>query len=129
MIFRRKKQSEAPDSTPIMRGRTSVDKDANPLARRFNPNDEPDTIDLAEPAGFPSEPGTAELTAEKSDPQDLSVIALDPETGKLYARPGKGSQVVQLEGEPVLASTELRPGDRVRIGPLEMQISRVSRKE
>jgi hypothetical protein len=125
MIFRRKKQSEAPEGTPVMRGRDSLEDDSNPLARRFHPIDEPDTIDLAQPAGFPTEPGTADLAAKNPDSQGLGIITLVPETGKIYAQPGKGDQMIHLEDEPVLAPTELRPGDRVRIGTLEMKISQV----
>ena len=58
-----------------------------------------------------------------------SQLELAAGTGKLYAQPGKGEQVVYLDGEAVLAPTELRPGDRVRIGSLELQLSRVSKEE
>jgi len=112
-----------------MRGRGNVENGDNPLARRFRPEDEPDTIDLQKPASFNDEPGTADLAAQRSKPDSLGVVTLAAGTGKLYAQPGKGEQVVYLDGEAVLAPTELRPGDRVRIGSLELQLSRVSKEE
>jgi hypothetical protein len=125
MIFRRKKQSEAPAGERVLRGRDSVKNGDNPLARRFHPDDEPDTIDLEHAPGFPDEPGTAELAAKKSVSAGLEVITLTPETGKIYVQPGTDEQVIYLEDEPVLSPTELRPGDRVRTGGLLVQISRV----
>jgi hypothetical protein len=124
MIFRRKKGTVTPVGPPVMRGRDSVEISDNPLARRFRPEDEPDTIDLLQPTGFNDEPGTAELAAKPSVVESLNVITLASETGKIYAQPGQGNQVVYLDGEAVLAPTELRPGDRVRIGNLELQLSR-----
>ena len=129
MIFRRKKQTVAPSGLPVMRGRDSVDSSDNPLARRFHPQDEPDTIDLQQPVSFNSEPGTADLADERSTPDSLGVVTLASGTGKLYVQPGKGDQLVCLDGEAVLAPTELRPGDRVRVGNLELQLSRVSKEE
>jgi hypothetical protein len=128
MIFRRKKQTAAPSGPPVMRGRGNVENGDNPLARRFRPEDEPDTIDLQKPASFNDEPGTADLAAQRSTPDNLGVVTLAAGTGKLYAQPGKGEQVVYLDGEAVLAPTELRPGDRVRIGNLELQLSRTAEK-
>ncbi len=66
MIFRRKKQTAEPADPPAMRGRDSVATGENPLARRFRTQDEPDTIDLQQPAGFNHEPGTADLAARPS---------------------------------------------------------------
>jgi len=129
MIFRRKKQTVTPASPPVMRGRGSIENSDNPLARRFHPQDEPDTIDLQQPAGFNAEPGTADLAPKRSAPENLGVVTLASETGKIYAQPGKGDQVVYLDGEAVLAPTELRPGDRVRVGNLELQISRVMKDD
>jgi len=125
MIFRRRKQSEVPAITPVMRTRESVDKGDNPLARRFHPEDEPDTIDLAQSSGFPDEPDTSERKAEKSLLAGLGLITLVEETGKMYAQPGTGNDVVYLGDEPILAPTELRPGDRVRVGELELRISKI----
>ena len=129
MIFRRKKQTVAPVDPPAMRGRDRVENVDNPLARRFQPLDEPDTIDLQQPAGFNPEPDTADVAASRATPGSLAVIALAADTGKIYAQPGKDDQAVYLDGEAVLAPTELRPGDRVRIGNLELQLSRVSKSD
>ena len=61
MIFRRKNdRSTGVESTARMRGRDSADKTRgtasgsaqNPLAKRFQAEDEPDTIDLDQPASF-----------------------------------------------------------------------------
>jgi hypothetical protein len=129
MIFRRKKQTAAPPDPPAMRGRDSVETGDNPLARRFHPQDEPDTIDLQQPAGFTHEPGTSDLAARRPEPESLAVITLAIETGKIYAQPGKDERAVYLDGETVLAPTELRAGDRVRIGNLELQLSRIKKDE
>lgn len=125
MIFRRRKQSEVPAFTPVMRTRESVDDGDNPLARRFHPDDEPDTIDLTHPSGFPAEPDTSERTTQKALLAGLGLVTLVEETGKLYAQPGSGNEVVYLGDEPVLAPTELRPGDRVRVGEIELRISKI----
>ncbi len=125
MIFRRKTPPAPPAGAPVMRGREGIENNDNPLARRFHADDEPDTIDLSQPARFPEEPGTADLSARKSEPGRLPVIELVPETGKLYVRPGAGEQVISLAGERVLSPTELRPGDRVQLPGLELVISRV----
>ena len=127
MIFRRKKQTDAPAQTPVLRGRDRVENSDNPLARRFHPEDEPDTIDLQQPAGFNTEPGTADLAAKRQATERLDIITLVPETGKIYAQRGDGDVTVFLDGEPVQAPTELRPGDRIRIGNLELQLSRVQK--
>jgi hypothetical protein len=129
MIFRRKKQTVRPVDPPVMRGRDSVEISDNPLARRFHPEDEPDTIDLQQPAGFNQEPGTVDVSARRSEPGSQAVITLAAETGKIYAQPGREDQAVYLDGETILAPTELRPGDRVRIGGLELQLSRVVKDE
>lgn len=100
----------------------------NPLARRFHPEDEPDTIDLDQAPGFPPEPGTAELASKKPEPGNAGVITLNPGTGKLYAHPVEGVTVF-LESEPVHAVTELRSGDRVRIGGFVMELSRAGKVE
>ncbi len=127
MIFRRKKQTDIPAQTPAMRGRDRAENSENPLARRFHPEDEPDTIDLQQPAGFNTEPGTADLSARRQAPESLSVITLNPATGKIYAQQRGGDLTVFLDGEPVRTPTELRPGDRVRIGDLELQLSRAQK--
>lgn len=128
MIFRRKKPSGPPVETPAMRGRNRPETGDNPLARRFHPEDEPDTIDLDQTPGFPAEPGTADLASKKPEPGGTGVILLNAGTGKLYAHPAEGVTVF-LEDEPVLAATELRPGDRLRIGGLVMELTRAGKTE
>jgi len=129
MIFRRKKDTVAPSDPPAMRGRDRVETRDNPLARRFHPQDEPDTIDLQRPAGFHPEPDTADLAASRTTPGSLAVITVAANTGKIYAQPVKDGPAVYLDGEKVLAPTELRPGDRVCIGNVELELSRVGKSE
>ena len=116
MIFRRKKQNIPPGAAPALRGRDSVENPDNPLARRFHPDDEPDTIDLQQPAGFNEEPGTRDLTSKTASPENLS------RTGKIDVQPGTAEHQVLLDGESVRAPTELRRGDRVQIGRFELQL-------
>lgn len=125
MIFRRNKPAQSPESkAPVLRGRDSSVSDDNPLARRFHPEDEPDTIDLQQPEGFNEEPGTADLTtnrAVKSAPADrVEIISMVPETGTFYVLPGTDENVTYLGNEPVTKPTELRPGDRIRAGKFEL---------
>ena len=127
MIFRRKKQNDKVVSPTAMRGRDSLANPQNPLARRFQPDDEPDTIDLQQPEGFTEEPSTRDLreentSPERANPDSLNIISFNPETGKCYVQPGGPEWPVSLEGEPVLAPTELRRGDRLRIGDFELQL-------
>lgn len=125
MIFRRNKPAQPSESkTPVMRGRESSASDDNPLARRFHPEDEPDTIDLQQPEGFNDEPGTADLTANSTVESEaaghVEIISMVPETGKFYVLPGTDENVTYLGNEPVTAPTELRPGDRIRAGKFEL---------
>ena len=125
MIFRRNKPAQPSESkTPVLRGRGSSVSEDNPLARRFQPEDEPDTIDLQQPEGFTEEPGTADLTASstvESEPAGhVEIISMVPETGKFYVLPGTDENVTYLGNEPVTAPTELRPGDRIRAGKFEL---------
>ena len=125
MIFRRNKPAQPSESkTPALRGRDTPVSDDNPLARRFHPEDEPDTIDLQQPEGFNDEPGTADLAANstvESDPAGhVEIISMVPETGKFYVLPGTDENVTYLGNEPVTAPTELRPGDRIRAGRFEL---------
>ena len=125
MIFRRNKPATPSDGkAPVLRGRESAAADENPLARRFHPEDEPDTIDLQQPAEFTEEPGTADLSAgadtETPAAGQVDVISMAPETGKIYVLPGTADNVTYLGGEPVLAPTELRPGDRIKVGKYEL---------
>ena len=68
-----------------------------------------------EPADLGSEdPKTAAL---QTDVSKLGrIISLDPDTGKFYIHPGTADLPVTLQGEPVLAPTELRRGDTIRVG-------------
>ena len=125
MIFRRNKPAQPSESkTPVLRGRDGSASDDNPLARRFHPEDEPDTIDLQQPEGFTDEPGTAELAAssvvESEAVGRLEIISMVPETGKFYVLPGTDENVTYLGNEPVTSPTELRPGDRIRAGKFEL---------
>lgn len=125
MIFRRNKPAQPSESkTPVLRGRDSSVSDDNPLARRFHPEDEPDTIDLQQPEGFTEEPGTADLATNSpvaSEPAGhVEIISMVPETGKFYVLPGTDDNVTYLGNEPVTAPTELRPGDRIRAGKFEL---------
>ena len=123
MIFRRKKATDtAGGGQAVMRGRDSAENSSNPLARRFHPDDEPDTIDLQQPEGFNAEPGTAGLEENRAAPEYLSVVTLVPETGKFYVHPGQGDSLTYLGDEVVRAPTELRRGDRIRIGDFELHI-------
>jgi hypothetical protein len=136
-MFRRKKSSEsglvAPaERRPVLRGRDAAAPAAgpadNPLARRFRPEREPATIDLTAPARFqlPSAAdGDPHTAAPQTDlPQLARVVSRDPQTGKFYVHPGHpgGDQSpVLLQGEPVRAPTELRPGDTIRAGDVEFR--------
>jgi hypothetical protein len=133
-MFRKKKSPEsglAPSDSqrPVLRGRDAAGAGAdNPLARRFRPEREPDTVDLTAPARFqpapsaPEDPHTAELQTDAS--KLARVVSHDPQTGKFYIHPGhpggEGGPVF-LQGEPVRAPTELRPGDTIRLGDFEFR--------
>ena len=107
MVFRRKKNKpENSTGAAVLRGRDSVDpesnagSDTNPLARRFVEDDEPDTIDLEEPARFQnasderSGESTTRLLSGDEEPILSSADALEnPVTGFLVvvAGPGRGS--------------------------------------
>ncbi len=123
MIFRRKKPTAAASGgEPVMRGRDTAAEAENPLARRFHPDDEPDTIDLQQPARFSEEPDTAGSAGPEVESEGLSVITRIGETGKFYVQPGSGDAPIMLGDEPVTAPTELRRGDRIRIGGVEIHI-------
>lgn len=132
MIFKKNKppgESARPAQAPRGRG-TAPGK--NPLARRFVDDEEPDTIDLRGPAGFPA--GEGEKGDDEPDTRLASgapagapsktwagIISHDAETGKFYALPGTPEAPVMLGGEPITAPTELRRGDRIRIGAAEFE--------
>jgi len=133
-MFRKKKSTESgPGSSgtqrPVPRGRDAAGAGAdNPLARRFRPEHEPDTIDLAAPARFQPAPSAQEdpqTAALQTDASQLArVVSRDPQTGKFYihpGRPGAENSPVLLQGEPVRAPTELRPGDTIRLGDFELR--------
>lgn len=133
MIFRKNKSAARPgNNKPSMRGRdgdTGGDG-PSPLARRFVPGDEPETIDLAGPAGFHAEASEAEpetqVTAtqppvESAETGRSGVLSHDPGTGKFYVHPGNAESPVLLAGEPVTAITELRKGDRISIADAEFE--------
>jgi hypothetical protein len=133
-MFRRKKTPESgPAPTagarPVLRGRDAAGASAdNPLARRFRPEREPDTVDLSAPARLqpaPSAPEDPQTAALQTDAARLArVISHDPRTGKFYVHPGRPDAEngpVLLQGEPVRAPTELRPGDTIRLGDFEFR--------
>jgi len=133
MIIRRKKPAATRGhDQPAMRSRDSAENSDNPLARRFHMDDEPDTIDLQQAAGFNSDPGTSEpetssvgQTSTGPAPaasEHLSIVTLDPGSGKLYVQPGDGDSRTRLGEESVRAATELRRGDRIRVGGFDLQI-------
>ncbi len=133
MIIRRKKPAATPGhGQPAMRSRDSAENTDNPLARRFPMGDEPDTIDLQQATGFNSgtgttEPATSPAGQASTGPapaasEHLSVVTLDPGSGKLYVQPGEGDSRTRLGEESVSAATELRRGDRIRVGGFELQI-------
>ena len=133
MMFRKKKTPLASDGQAVPRGRTPRAKAEgaarkavdNPLARRFQADSEPPTVDLAAAPRFQSaqpgrdDPKTAPL---RSDSAQLSrIVSFEPGTGKFYIHPGPEGLPVTLQGEPVAAPTELRRGDVIRLGDAEFQ--------
>lgn len=111
MAFNRKKDKPNPaPGTVRMRGRDSAPdspgsgsgSSSNPLARRFQDADEPDTIDLSQPAGFPEnadsvvdEPTTRVMAAEKPDlASSASESLVDPVAGFLAVIDGPGRGAV-----------------------------------
>ena len=132
MIFRKNKPAQKPENkSPTMRGREdeSGKRAANALARRFLVEDEPETIDLGAPAGFPAadsqpEPETrvtAPAREQAGSSERVPVITLEPGSGKFYVQAGSTENPVYLAGEAVTAPTELRRGDRIRIGETEFE--------
>ena len=136
MIFRKNKPAGgAGQRGPAMRGRDSEPgkRGANALARRFLVDDEPETIDLAGPRAFPEEGAEPETRAAFETPEEPvgpardALISQDPDTGKFYVHPGEAGQSVMLGGEKVSAPTELRRGDRIRIGDAEFEFLGIAR--
>jgi hypothetical protein len=136
-MFSKKKSSPAGNGQPVLRGRTSAKPDTgprhkgpnNPLARRFQADSEPPTVDLVGPARFPDAPGGDEdpKTAPlQTDATKLSrLISHDPGSGKFYIHPTAEGTPVLLQGEPVRAPTELRRGDTIRVGQTEIRFENV----
>jgi len=132
-MFSKKKSSSAGNGQPVLRGRTSAKPDTgprrkgsdNPLARRFQADSEPPTVDLAGPAAFPAAPqGEADpkTVPLQTDATKLSrLISHDPGSGKFYIHPATEGASVLLQGEPVRAPTELRRGDTIRVGQTEIR--------
>ena len=131
-MFRKKKSSLADDGHPVPRGRTPPGTGAgpergapnNPLARRFQVDNEPPTIELSAPPGF--RPAQRAADDPKTEPLRTAagplsrLISHEPDTGKFYIHPGTENLPVTLQGEPVAAPTELRRGDGIRIGNAEV---------
>jgi hypothetical protein len=127
-MFNRKKPESASSAGSSPRGRASADASSagrNPLARRFRDGQEPDTVELAEPGRYhlpaeapTAEPDTRETAADEGAAGQpfLSLITLDPRTGKFHLHPGTDAHPVSLNDVTVDAPTELRRGDRLQIG-------------
>lgn len=127
-MFRRKKSPGSADMPSDERQRTPRGRDGaadNPLARRFQPNSEPATIDLVAPARFHSPPAADEdphTAGLQTDASKLGrVVSCDVLTGKFYIHPGGEAWPVLLQGEEVRAPTELRPCDIIRVGDFEFR--------
>jgi hypothetical protein len=137
-MFRKKKSSLPENDQPVPRGRAPAAKGSgverertgNPLARRFQVDSEPPTIDLTAQPGFTPAPkrATESKTAPlQTDTAKLSrFISREPGTGKFYIHPVAEGLPVMLQGEPVAAPTELRRGDIIRFGDVEFQFRSVS---
>jgi len=115
MVFQRRKNKSRPaDGTPRMRGRnTAADSpgkvsssDNNPLARRFQADDEPDTIDLSPDAGFHEASDTEQVEATtqimageepQAEPADDEAPD-DPVAGFLVVIEGPGRGAVYTLG-------------------------------
>jgi hypothetical protein len=188
MVFRRKKSSSAASSSvPRPRSRANAGNGRggpesaaeNPLARRFQVDEEPDTIDLESTDGFRDTadqeqdlPTTRILSGDNADAAPLENQALkdpvsgfltvvsgpgrgsvsmlrygknsigrdvsqaialdhgdsrisrenhcavtyDPVSRKFYLQQGEGNKLTYLEGQPVLAPTQLAAGNQIRVG-------------
>ena len=128
-MFNRKKPPAGPAGASAPRGRSvpeAAPAGRNPLARRFQDEAEPDTVDLAEPGRYhlPADDAAGEpdtrVTAAPGSPEPhaalLRLVTLDPSTGKFHVHPGNAERAVSLNGAAVESPTELRPGDRLEIG-------------
>jgi hypothetical protein len=102
------------------------ERGSSPLARRLQQDDEPDTIDLSAAPGFhapetPDEPDTRTEEPRPAEAPQPALISSDPDTGKFYVNPGAPGQTVLLCGDVVVAPTELRRGDLIRVGDVEFE--------
>jgi hypothetical protein len=126
MIFRKNKPRDRSARDPqVLRSRVP-ESGSSPLARRLRQNEEPDTIDLAAAPGFQApkeidEPDTRTSAPRPGAAPHCPLISGDPATGKFYVIPGAPGQTVLLCGEVVEAPTELRRGDRIRVGEAEFE--------
>jgi len=139
LIFRRDRKKGVEDGGPhVLRGRDgpangshlATGDHGNPLARRFQADDEPETVDLLKP-GKPdraADPATRDLS-ERSDareaPAGQALVRFAEKTGKFYLLPGSENSPVRLNGTTVAAATELRPGDRIEAGGFEFRFQAV----
>lgn len=131
MIFRKNKSQERSNDDPQTLRSRVPEHGSSPLARRLRQDDEPDTIDLAAAPGFQApeasdEPDTRSADLQPPSSKQFAVITSDPATGKFYVNPGTDGQAVLLCGDPVDAPTELRRGDRIRIGRFEFEFRGVA---
>jgi hypothetical protein len=142
MVFRRKKNKSANNEVPAgMRGRDKIDAHAsdgsqpgrNPLARRFQSDDEPETIDLVEPARFQDaetesvdEDITRVLVGAAADEDDAAEDSLeDPVAGFLVIINGPGRGHVAHVGYG-LNSIGREPSQRIALDFGDRGISRES---
>jgi hypothetical protein len=138
MVFRRKKSKEVSShATSAMRGRQATGSGEgspkNPLARRFLDDDEPDTIDLDQPARFQSEPEdepaestTRLLSGDASRPGSSDQDPLeDPVSGFLVVISGPGRGKVLTLGHG-MNPVGREPSQRVSLDFGDQRISRIS---
>jgi hypothetical protein len=137
MFSRKKPASRSSAGAPAMRGRDSdhqAESTPNPLARRFQADSEPDTIDLDQPGRFhapeaqpepetsSADSGPARKPAAGAAARPLhDILSADTATGKFYVHPGGEDLPVLLGGQPVTAVTELRRGDCIQVGGAEFE--------
>jgi len=138
MVFGRKKSKQvSSQATSTMRGRQAAgsgqDSPQNPLARRFLDEDEPDTIDLDQPARFQSKPDdekpestTRLLVGDPSKPDSSELDPLeDPMAGFLVviSGPGRGKALTLGYGINAIGRD---PSQRVSLDFGDQRISRIN---